>query len=191
MHVPSNLFSMSQAVATDAELLRLHDECGHLQQRLRETEQKLKEQNNELEEKNNEYHWAVDANERSYRIMLERKPSGGGKSIEQLKEVLTIRPSQDMSSDESEALHDINQKKEEELRDMIQGKECTEQELHDMTQQKKQKLRDVILQKEHAEQEFLKMKEKIIYERMLQQSTNQTTQTTNFIDYYQNPSGYM
>ena len=184
---------MSQAVDKDAELLRVQDECRHLQQRLRETEQKLREKNNELEEKNNEYRQAMDAKEKSYKTMLDiaRKPSGCVKSIEQLKEVLTIRPSQDMSSDESEALHDINQKKEEELRDMIQEKECTEQELHDMTQQKKQELNDMILQKEHAEQEFLKMKGKIIYERMLQQSTNQTTQTKNFIDYYQNPSGYI
>ena len=87
------------------ELLRLQNEYGHLQQRLREAEQKLEEKNNELEEKNNEYRRAVDAKEKSYRTMLEiaRKASGGGKSLEWFKNILTRGPLQYVS-DESEVI---------------------------------------------------------------------------------------
>ena len=86
--------------------MKLQDEFGHLQQRLRESEQKLKEKNNELEEKNNEYRRATDAKEKSYKTMLDiaRKSSGGGTSVEWFREVLARGPLQYVSSDESEAI---------------------------------------------------------------------------------------
>ena len=58
-----------------------------------------------MEAKSNEYHRAIEAKEKSYKVMLDiaRKPSGG-RGLEWFKEVLARGPQQDVSYDESEAI---------------------------------------------------------------------------------------
>ena len=79
-------------------------------------------------------------------------------------------------------LNDMTQQKEQTLQQLYDVRQQKEQELYDMRQQKEQELTDM---KEQTLQQLRDMKEQIdAYEKMMQQSTNQITQTANFIDYY-------
>ena len=58
-----------------------------------------------MEAKSNEHRRAIEAKDKSYKVMLDiaRKPSGG-RNLEWFKEVLARGPQQDVSCDESEAI---------------------------------------------------------------------------------------